>query len=142
MILKARPIAVHAHWRRADRSPLERYLGTGSLCRIDGPLQDAPADYPYDFILPSGGLIETPGVTAHLTPFEADAIWKRIQEAIEGEIVRWTSEQGLYDNPRLPPRCDEGHGDDGTVAQIADWTPDAPKPGTPHQSMKGGSDHE
>lgn len=71
-------------WHRAERPPLDIYQGHTSFCRIDGPLQWAD-----DTPLPLGGLILSPGVTAHLNPFEADALRDHIRQAIEDAIVVW-----------------------------------------------------
>lgn len=110
-----------AHWHHAKRPPLKRYLGDVSLCQIDGPLQDAPADYPHSMFLPIGGLIETPGATVHLSPFEADEIQRRIQQAIEREIVDWTKRHGLYDIQPVDPDYDRWEADHAAKAMIAAW---------------------
>ncbi|WP_197277124.1 hypothetical protein [Sphingomonas profundi] len=110
-----------AHWHHMGRPPLERYLGSVSLCQIDGPLQDAPAAYSHGWFLPLGGLIETPGVTAHLTPFDADAIRRRIQDAIEREIVGWATEHALYDSPPVVSEYDRASADRAAKDMIADW---------------------
>lgn len=82
-----------AHFHRAEKPPLAYYLGRGSLCRIDGPFQEASSDRPFSGYLPAGGLIEAPGHTIHLSPVEANAIQNRIQSAIEQEIVGWVRER-------------------------------------------------
>ncbi|TRO89479.1 hypothetical protein FKB34_14570 [Glycocaulis profundi] len=130
-----------AHWTHAERPPLARYLGSVSLCRIDGPLQDAPADYSQTSYLPLGGLIQTPGVTAHLTPFEAHALQDRIQKAIEREIVGWTREHRLYDLPPVPAQYHRQSADRVAMALIADWTPDGSQSGAGPRAMREGSDH-
>jgi hypothetical protein len=130
-----------AHWTHAERPTLERYLGTVSLCRIDGPLQDAPADYPQASYLPLGGLIQTPGVTAHLTPFEADALQDRIQEAIEREIVGWTREHRLYDLPPVPAEYNRAPADRAAMALIENWTPDVGQSCDEPPARQEGSDH-
>ena len=128
------------HWCLAERPPLERYIGTESRCRIDGPLQEAPAGYP-NSSLPLGGLINTPGVTAHLTPFEAHALQIRIQEAIEREILDWSNEHGLYDLPRGPAYFDREPADRAAKALIASWTPESAQSGPVSRATQGGSDH-
>lgn len=110
-----------AHWHHSERPPLDRYMGSVSFCRIDGPLQDAPTVYPHGWFLPLGGLIESPGVTAHLTPFEADAIRRRIEDAIEREIVGWVTEHRLYDKPPVPSHYDRASADHAAKRVIADW---------------------
>lgn len=130
-----------AHWHLAERPPLALYLGSLSRCRIDGPLQDAPADYPNGCHLPLGGLLNTPGVTAHLTPFEAKALQHHIQEAIEREIVAWANEHQLYDRPRGPAAIDRQSADLVAKAQIASWTPESGRSVAVPQGLQSGSDH-
>lgn len=125
-----------AHWHHAERPPLDYFQGTSSVCRIDGPLQDAPAGYP-EWCVPLGGLIETPGATGHLTPFEASALWKRIQEAIERVIVGWAKEHQLYCKPPVPSDFDRGSADRAAMALIASWTPAS----MAQLSIDGSSDH-
>lgn len=130
-----------AHWHRAERPTLERYLGSVSLCRIDGPLQDAPADYPDGWFVPLGGLIETPDTTAHLTPFEAASIQHRIREAIEREIHDWSREHKLYDIPPIPAQYDRSSADSAAKALIANWTPDYYQSHPPLRTVEGGTNH-
>lgn len=130
-----------AHWTHAERPPLAYYLGSVSLCRIDGPLQEAPADHPEAWYLPLGGLIETPGVQAHLSPFEAHALQARIKEAIEREITGWAREHRLYDLPPVPAQYDRRSADRAAMALIASWTPDNNQPGVKRHAMREGSDH-
>ena len=87
-----------AHWHLNERPPLHIHRGEVSTVRIDGPLQNAGTSY-----LPLGGLIESPGVTAHLDPVEADRLDRRMQEAVERTIRDWIIEHGLYDQPRALP---------------------------------------
>ncbi|MFV0642901.1 MAG: hypothetical protein ACK5NN_00120, partial [Sphingomonadaceae bacterium] len=75
------------HWKRAERPPLHIYQGHTSFCRIDGPLQWAG-----NVDLPLGGLILSPSVTAHLDPFAAGELDKRMQRAIEDTIIDWVRE--------------------------------------------------
>src|SRR3546814_1933729 len=58
-----------AEWPVNERPPLYVHRGVVSTLRVDGPLQDAGRTY-----LPLGGLIETPFVTAHLDPVEAQRL--------------------------------------------------------------------
>lgn len=113
-----------AHWVHSQRPPLEYYLGSISMCRIDGPLQDAPVAYPHGYFVPLGGLIETPGATVHLSPFQADALRNRIRAVIEGAIVGWTKEHRLYDIQPVDPRYERGPADAAAKAQIANWKPE------------------
>lgn len=76
-----------ALWHRWDVPPLNVYLGTTSLCRIDGPSITDERGY-----RPAGGLVETPGLTAHLSPDEAHDLDNRIKAAIETTIRNWADE--------------------------------------------------
>ena len=71
-----------AQWTLNERPPLHVHRGEVSSLRIDGPLQNAGMSY-----LPLGGLIESPGVTAHLDPGEADRLDRRVQEAVERTMI-------------------------------------------------------
>jgi hypothetical protein len=130
-----------AHWHHAERPPLERYLGSISLCRIDGPLQEAPADYPDGWFVPLGGLIETPGATAHLTPFEAASIQHRIREAIEREILDWCREHKLYDIPPIAAQYDRSSADSAAKALLANWTHENYQSPPPLRTVEGGTNH-
>lgn len=103
-----------AHWTHAERPPLAAYQGDSSFCRIDGPLQ-----WEGNVALPLGGLILTPGVTAHLTPFEAEELDKRMQRAIEGVILSWACEHDLYASPPVPVAFDRKTADRKAKAMIA-----------------------
>ena len=76
-----------ALWQRWDVPPLNVYLGTASLCRIDGPSTLDESGY-----RPAGGLVETPGLTAHLSPDEAHDLDNRIRATIETTIRNWADE--------------------------------------------------
>ncbi|MCF3948801.1 hypothetical protein [Acidiphilium iwatense] len=76
-----------ALWHRWDVPPINVYLGTASLCRIDGPSITDERGY-----RPAGGLVETPGLTAHLSPDEAHDLDNRIRVAIEATIRNWADE--------------------------------------------------
>ena len=76
-----------AFWHRWDVPPLNVYLGTSSLCRIDGPSTSDKSGY-----RPAGGLVETPGLTAHLSADEAHGLDNRIKAAIETAIRKWADE--------------------------------------------------
>ncbi|MCQ9156785.1 hypothetical protein [Acidomonas methanolica] len=116
-----------AFWRHTERPPLTVYRGDGSTCRIDGPLQAAARTY-----FPLGGLIETPGVTAHLTPFEANALDMRIREAIEQVIRAWTAEHELYDLLPVDPHLDRRTADREALALIAQWAAQHRREGADH----------
>lgn len=77
-----------AFWHRCDVPPLNVYLGTASLFRIDGP----PSITDERGYRPAGGLVETPGLTAHLSPDEAHDLDNRIKAAIETTIRNWADE--------------------------------------------------
>ena len=124
-----------AHWHLNERPPLHIHRGEVSTVRIDGPLQNAGTSY-----LPLGGLIESPGVTAHLDPVEADRLDRRVQEAVERAIRDWIIEHGLYDQPRARREIDRRKADRAARAVIARWVTERfgePEPVHPSDSRKG-----
>lgn len=108
-----------AQWTLNERPSLHIYRGELSSLRIDGPLQKAGMGY-----LPLGGLIEAPGVTAHLNPVEAHQIDERVQKAIEQTILHWIVEHGLYDQPRQHRDIDRRTADRDARIIIARWVAD------------------
>jgi hypothetical protein len=114
-------------WRHAVRPPLVVYRGDSSTCRIDGPLQAAARTY-----FPLGGLIETLGVTVHLTPFEANALDQRLRDAIERVIRAWVAEHELYDLPCLDLPFDRRTADREALVLIAHWAAQHRREGTEH----------
>jgi hypothetical protein len=108
-----------AQWMLDERPSLHTYRGELSCLRIDGPLQKAGMSY-----LPLGGLIEAPGVTAHLNPVEAHQLDGRVQEAIEKTILNWIIEHGLYDQPRQHREIDRHKADREARVIIARWVAD------------------
>lgn len=124
-----------AHWHRNERPPLNIHRGEVSALLIDGPLQNAGTSY-----LPLGGLIESPGVTAHLDPVEADRLDRRVREAVERTIRDWIIEHGLYDQPRVRPEIDRRKADREARAVIARWVAEhfgEPEPVHTSDSRKG-----
>lgn len=103
-------------WRWAQRPPIAIYRGDVSICRIDGPWQVADGHW-----LPLGGLIVTSGVTAHLNPFEAQALHKRMQQAIEDITLAWVREHDLYALRHIPEEIDRSVADPAAKAMIAAW---------------------
>jgi hypothetical protein len=103
-------------WHEAERLPHATYEGNTSRCRIDGPLQEAGPDW-----LPLGGLILSPGVTAHLDPFEARALHEKMQQAIEGVIRAWVRDHDLTARPPVPEHFDRRRADRKAKAMIAAW---------------------
>ncbi len=103
-------------WHRAERPPLDVYQGHTSFCRIDGPLQWV-GNKPFAM----GGLILSPGVTAHLNPFEADELRDHMQQAIEAAIVAWVRDHDLYTRPPIPVKFDRSTADRKAKAMIATW---------------------
>lgn len=103
-------------WRRAQRPPIAIYRGDVSTCWIDGPWQVAD-----DHWFPLGGLIVTRGVTAHLNPFEAEALHKRMQKAIEDAVFAWACEHDLYALRHVPDEIDRTVADPAAKAMIAAW---------------------
>lgn len=127
-----------AHWHLGERPTLHVHRGEVSTVRIDGPLQNAGTSY-----LPLGGLIESPGVTAHLDPVEADRLDRRVQEAIERTIRDWIIEHGLYDQPRARREIDRRKADREARAVIARWVAEhfgEPEPACQSDSGKGQDD--
>lgn len=95
-----------AHWRRRAQPPVARYLGTSSLCLIEGPLTwPLPPTSP-NWIVPSGGFVESPGFTITLSPSEASNLHERMQEAIERELLIWLSERDA--RPKAAPSDKSG----------------------------------
>lgn len=105
-----------AQWTIDERPPLHVHRGEVSSLRIDGPLQNAGMSY-----LPLGGLIESPGVTAHLDPVEANRLDRRVQEAVERTIRDWIAEYRLTDHPRQRREIDRPKADREARAVIARW---------------------
>ncbi|MGQ3099891.1 MAG: hypothetical protein ACT6RX_02545 [Sphingopyxis solisilvae] len=105
-----------AQWTIDERPSLHVHRGEVSSLRIDGPLQNAGMSY-----LPLGGLIESPGVTTHLDPVEADRLDRRVQEAIERTLRDWIIEHGLFDHPRERREIDRPEADREARAVIARW---------------------
>lgn len=103
-------------WHEAERPPFASYQGDTSLCRIDGPLQEAGQDW-----FPLGGLILSPGVTAHLDPFEAQALHERMEQAIEAVIRAWVRDHDLTSLPPAPEHFDRRRADRKAKAMIATW---------------------
>jgi len=124
-----------AHWHLNERPPLHIHRGEVSTVRIDGPLQNAGTSY-----LPLGGLILSPGVTAHLDPVETDLLDRRVQEAVERTIRDWIIEHGLYDQPRPRREIDRRKADRAARAVITRWVTEQfgePEPASPSDSRKG-----
>ncbi|WP_218647342.1 hypothetical protein [Sphingobium lactosutens] len=124
-----------AHWHLNERPSLYAHRGEVSTVRIDGPLQKAGTSY-----LPLGGLIESPGVTAHLDPVEADRLDRRVQEAVERAIRDWIVEHGLYDQPRPHREIDRRNADRAAREVIALWVTEQfgeSEPVQPSYSRKG-----
>ena len=104
-------------WYEAERPPLAIYRGDVSTCRIDGPWQQAGRDG-----FPLGGLILSPGVTAHLDPFEARALHENMSQAIEGVILAWGRDHDLTAMPPVDEHFDRRRADRKAKAMIAAWT--------------------
>lgn len=103
-------------WHQAERPPIASYQGDTSRCRIDGPWQEAGLDW-----VPLGGLILSPGVTAHLDPFEAQALHEKMQQAIEAVIRTWVEDHDLIVLPPVPEHFDRRGADRKAKALIAAW---------------------
>lgn len=103
-------------WRRAERPPVALYHGESSFCRIDGPRQ-----WVEDRAFPLGGLILTPGVTAHLDPFQARKLHDHLKWIIEQAVRQWVADHDLHDHPPVPVEIDRRSADRQAKAMIADW---------------------
>ena len=103
-------------WLRAERPPLALYHGTSSFCRIDGP-----REWVEDRSFPLGGLILSPGVTAHLDPFEARELHDHMKWTIEQAIWAWVADHNLDALPPVTVEIDRGKADREAKAMIADW---------------------
>ena len=101
-------------WHEAERPPLASYQGDTSRYRIDGPWQQAGRNW-----VPLGGLILSPGVTAHLDPFEAQALHEQMQQAIEVVIRAWVRNHDLTALPPVPEHFDRRRADRIAKAKIA-----------------------
>ena len=105
-----------AEWHRAERPVVDVLRGTTSLFRIDGPRQFVGSEC---FAL--GGLIESPGVTAHLDPIETLHLEARVRTVIEQEILRWIAERGLQDRPPVQAHVDRDFADPKAMRRMIDW---------------------
>ncbi len=103
-------------WRRAERPPLALYQGDTSFYRSDGPRQ-----WVKDRSFPLGGLIQSPGVTAHLDPFEARELQEHMECAIEQAIRQWVADHDLHDLAPVPETFDRRKADRKAKAKIAAW---------------------
>lgn len=123
-------------WHRSERPPLALYDGDTSFCRIDGPLEWAGTH-----ALPLGGLVLTPGVTAHLDPFEAGELHDHMKSAIERAIRAWVVDHGLSIRPLASIKFDRRDADREAKAMIADWAARHDRDRTVSDSDVEGSDH-
>jgi len=103
-------------WKQAERPPIAIYRGDSSTCRIDGPWQVSGSHW-----FPIGGLILTPGVTAHLDPFDALALHEKMQQAIEDTILAWARDHDLYALSPVPETINRRLADRAAKAMIAAW---------------------
>ena len=105
-----------APWHRAERPAIAVYRGDISTCRIDGPWQVADGHW-----LPLGGLVLSPGITWHLTPFEAQALHDHMQKVIEDATCAWVNEHGPFPRRHVPAEIDRVQADREAKAMIAAW---------------------
>lgn len=105
-----------AQWTLSERPQLHVHRGEVSSLRIEGPSQNAGKSY-----LPLGGLIESPGVTAHLDPLQTDRLDRQVQAAVERTIRDWIDEHGLHFLPRSRREIDRPEADQEARAVIARW---------------------
>lgn len=123
-------------WHHSERPPLAFYQGSTSCCRIDGPIQSAG-----NHAFPLGGLILSPGVTAHLDPFEAGALRAHMMAAIERAILAWIADCGQRDWPRVDVAFDREAADRKAKAIIAGWLAQQPTHRTAGHAVLQGPDH-
>lgn len=103
-------------WRNSERPPIRIHRAEVSTFRLDGPMQEAG-----DNLLPLGGLLLSPGVTAHLNPMEADELDGLIRASIEQTILRWIDHHGLQNLPPVSPGIDRAKADPEARTVIAEW---------------------
>lgn len=103
-------------WRDSERPLIRIYRAAVSTFRLEGPMQEAGDD-----LLPLGGLLLSPGVTAHLNPKEADELDELIRASIEQTILQWIDRHGLQDLPPVSPEVDRAKADPEARALIAEW---------------------
>lgn len=108
---------------QGERPPIEIYRGSTSVCRIDGPWQVMDS-----YCLPLGGLILTPGITAHLDPFQAKALHRQMQEAIEIAIEACARDQDLYSLPDATDAINRAVNDPAAKIMIEAWVVEQQSP--------------
>ena len=101
-------------WRMAERPLIAVHRGDVSTCRIDGPWQPAAGGY-----IPIGGLVRSPGITWHLTPFEALALHKHMQKVIDDAVCNWINLQGPEMRCHGPVEINRDEADRNAKAMIA-----------------------
>jgi hypothetical protein len=97
-----------------ERPPLRFHYGAVSTFRLDGPPQRAG-----DTMLPLGGLLLSPGVTAHLDPFEAGELDREVSAAIEQAILEYIARRRLQDLRPVPQQIDRATADPAAHELIA-----------------------
>ena len=74
-----------------------------------------------DNFLPLGGLLQSPGVTAHLNPVEASELDGLIRATIEQMILQWIDRHGLQELPPAAPEINREKADPLARELIAEW---------------------
>lgn len=105
-----------AQWTLNERPVLHVHRGEVSTFRVDGPLQTMDGLY-----FPLGGLIESPGVTAHLNPIEARRLDCFLNGVIEQTIRGWIIAHCLDDQPRQRREIDRSKADREARKIIAEY---------------------
>lgn len=100
----------------SERPPLRFHFGAISTFRLDGPWQHAG-----DTFLPLGGLLLSPGVTAHLDPLAADELDRELRAAIEQAIRKYIARHRLQDLRPVPQEIDRARADPAARELIAMW---------------------
>jgi len=103
-------------YEKDERPPMAIYRGDISTFRVDGPRQ-----WLGGWAFPIGGLILSPGVTAHLDPFEAQELRERMETVIEEIIRKWVADHNLQALPPVPQQIDRTTADPIAKAKIAAW---------------------
>ena len=105
-----------AEWHHCERPPIRFHYGAVSAFRLDGPLQRAGNTW-----LPLGGLLFSPGVTAHLNPFDASELDRELSAAIEQAILKYIARHRLQDLQPVPHEIDRATADPAARELIARW---------------------
>lgn len=116
-------------WHISERPVIAFLQGTESDLRVEGPWYRADG-----LSFPLGGLLQSPGVTAHLDPIDAVALAEHISSAVESVILKWIADHDLQSLPPVDPHINRAVEDPKALARIAQWLALNPK----NASRRGG----